>query len=66
MTFLEPPVSLMLNRSGGGWWPERGNPASLREKARFVKSQNLVGMMHWEYSHDPDEVLLDVLHRYLR
>ncbi len=42
------------------------DPQSLREKARFVKSRGLGGVMYWEHSHDPEERLLDVLSSELR
>ncbi len=35
---------------------------SLTEKARYVRRHHLGGVMYWEYSHDPDEVLLTVLY----
>ncbi len=37
------------------------DPESIREKARFVKQQHLGGIMYWEYSADPDEILLSAL-----
>jgi chitinase len=49
------------------WNPESGifityeDPASLREKARFVKRHHLGGVMYWEQSEDPDEILLNTL-----
>ena len=39
---------------------------SLRHKTDFVKAQGLGGVMYWEHSHDPDEVLLTTLYRSLR
>jgi chitinase len=39
---------------------------SLREKVKFIKAHRLGGVMYWEHAHDPDEVLLDVLHKGLR
>jgi chitinase len=54
------------------WSPSLGvmisyeDPQSVREKARFVKRHRLGGVMYWEHSHDPAEVLLDVLYRNLR
>jgi chitinase len=42
------------------------DPQSLREKARYVKQQRLGGMMYWEHSHDPEEVLLDAIVEELR
>ena len=37
------------------------DPQSLAEKARFVKSRGLGGIMYWEHSHDPEEILLDAV-----
>jgi chitinase len=37
------------------------DPQSLREKARFVRALNLGGVMYWEHSHDPEEILLTAL-----
>ena len=37
------------------------DPRSLREKARFIRYHRLGGVMYWEHSHDPDEILLDTL-----
>ena len=54
------------------WNPTTGafvtfdDPQSLEEKARFVRSHGLGGMMYWEHSHDPQEVLLDALFFALR
>jgi chitinase len=42
------------------------DPQSLREKARFVRRKRLGGIMYWEHSHDPQEILLDVLVNELR
>lgn len=42
------------------------DPASLQEKARFVRRLGLGGMMYWEHSHDPAETLLDVIWKELR
>lgn len=42
------------------------DPASLRAKARYVREHRLGGLMYWEHSHDPDEVLLDAIYRSLR
>ena len=39
---------------------------SLRDKARFVKRNRLGGIMYWEQSEDPDEVLLDAIFSALR
>jgi chitinase len=38
---------------------------SLRHKAEFVKAGGLGGVMYWEHSHDPGEVLLTTLYRSL-
>lgn len=54
------------------WNPEMGtflsyeDPQSLAEKAQFVRSLNLGGMMYWEHSHDPDQTLLAALAGSLR
>lgn len=54
------------------WNPESGtfisyeDPQSLEEKANFVKEHDLGGMMYWEHTHDPDEILLDTIYRNLR
>ena len=37
------------------------DPQSLREKARFVRTHHLGGIMYWEHSEDPTEVLLDAI-----
>lgn len=42
------------------------DPESLREKAAYVKQLGLGGMMYWEQSHDPGEVLLDAIAGALR
>jgi chitinase len=42
------------------------DPQSLKDKAAFIRKQHLGGVMYWEHSHDPGEVLLDVLVRTLR
>ncbi|HEY5610968.1 MAG TPA: glycoside hydrolase family 18 protein [Thermoanaerobaculia bacterium] len=42
------------------------DPKSLRAKAKYVKRNRLGGIMYWEHSHDPDEILLDVLVRNLK
>ena len=39
---------------------------SLLEKTRYIKRNNLGGAMYWEHSHDPDEILLNVLYNNLR
>lgn len=38
------------------------DPQSLREKARYVRRHHLGGVMYWEHSQDPAEVLLSVLY----
>jgi chitinase len=54
------------------WNPASGifityeDPASLREKARYVKRHRLGGIMYWEQSADPDEILLNTLFYNLR
>jgi chitinase len=42
------------------------DPRSLREKAKFIRYHRLGGVMYWEHSHDPGEVLLDTLVKQLR
>jgi chitinase len=42
------------------------DPRSLEEKARFVRQYDLGGIMYWEHSHDPSEVLLNALFIALR
>lgn len=37
------------------------DPESLKAKAEFVKARHLGGMMYWEHSQDPEEVLLDAI-----
>jgi chitinase len=39
---------------------------ALKAKCDFVKTLHLAGVMFWEYSEDPDEVLLDALSQELR
>lgn len=41
------------------------DPDSLREKARYIRRRGLGGIMYWEHSHDPSEMLLNVLWRSL-
>jgi len=54
------------------WNPETAtlisydDPASLKEKAAFVKARHLGGIMYWEHSHDPGETLLTTLFESLR
>jgi chitinase len=38
------------------------DPRSLAEKARFIRDHGLGGVMYWEHSHDPSEVLLSALY----
>ncbi len=42
------------------------DPESLKAKAAFVKAQRLGGIMYWEHSHDPSEVLLNTIFGSLR
>ncbi|HSP35513.1 MAG TPA: glycosyl hydrolase family 18 protein, partial [Thermoanaerobaculia bacterium] len=42
------------------------DPQSLAEKARLVRKYNLGGIMYWEHSEDPTEVLLDAITSGLR
>jgi chitinase len=42
------------------------DPQSLKEKAQYVRRVGIGGIMYWEQSHDPDQVLLDALHTNLR
>jgi chitinase len=42
------------------------DPQSLAEKANFVRRHRLGGVMYWEHSHDPAEVLLTALYLALR
>ena len=50
------------------WNPSSGifityeDPMSLRDKVHFVKQHHLGGIMYWEESEDPDEVLLDAVY----
>jgi chitinase len=39
---------------------------SLRAKADFVKSRKLAGLMYWQHSHDPSEVLLTAIYERFR
>jgi chitinase len=54
------------------WSPTSGvfityeDPESLREKARFAMQHHLGGIMYWEHSSDPDEILLTALFDSLR
>lgn len=38
------------------------DPESLQHKAEFVRARGLGGIMYWEHSHDPKEVLLDAIY----
>ena len=42
------------------------DPESLKAKTRFIKSHRLGGIMYWEQSHDPGELLLSTLFESLR
>ena len=42
------------------------DPESLKAKAKFVKSHRLGGIMYWEHSHDPAELLLSAIFENLR
>jgi chitinase len=42
------------------------DPDSLKAKAKFVKSHRLGGIMYWEHSHDPAELLLSAIFENLR
>ncbi len=42
------------------------DPESLKAKAEFVKSHRLGGIMYWEHSHDPTELLLSTIFNNLR
>jgi len=42
------------------------DPESLKAKAEFVKSHRLGGIMYWEHSHDPAELLLSTIFERLR
>lgn len=42
------------------------DPESLRAKAVFVRERQLGGMMYWEHSHDPEEILLTTIYEALR
>ncbi len=42
------------------------DPESLRHKARFIRDEDLGGVMYWEHSNDYRGVLLDVLYEHLR
>jgi len=55
-----------LWNAGSGTFITYEDPRSVREKARYVKLHRLGGVMYWEHSHDPDEILLNVLFDNLR
>ncbi len=38
------------------------DPESLQHKSEFVRARGLGGIMYWEHSHDPKEVLLDAIY----
>ena len=72
---LEPGVQRRWDESAQApymWSEETGrfitfdDPQSLRAKAAFVRKLNLGGIMYWEQSHDPNEVLLDAIAGALR
>jgi chitinase len=42
------------------------DPDSLKAKAEFVKLHRLGGIMYWEHSHDPAELLLSTIFEHLR
>ncbi len=42
------------------------DPESLKAKAEFVRAHHLGGIMYWEHSHDPEEVLLNTIVEGLR
>lgn len=42
------------------------DPESLRRKAAFVREHKLGGIMYWEHSHDPEEILLSTISEALR
>ena len=55
-----------LWNSSSGVFITYEDPVSLAAKARFVKRHHLGGMMYWEQSEDPDEILLNALFYNLR
>lgn len=56
-----------LWKAGEGRVVTYDDPASLKEKCRFVKKRNMGGVMFWEYtSDDPDHTLLRTLHENLK
>lgn len=42
------------------------DPESLRAKTAFVRERQLGGIMYWEHSNDPEEVLLTTIYEALR
>jgi chitinase len=42
------------------------DPESLRHKAEFVRRMGIGGIMYWEQSHDPEQVLLAAIYENLR
>lgn len=42
------------------------DPESLSHKADFVRDRGIGGIMYWEQSHDPDQILLDAIYQNLR
>lgn len=42
------------------------DPESLGRKAAFIRERQLGGMMYWEHSHDPEEILLTTIYDALR
>lgn len=53
--------SSYLWHSESGTFISYESPAALRAKAAYVRSHHLGGIMYWEQSDDPDNVLLSVL-----
>lgn len=51
--------------AASGLFVSYDDPESLREKAKFIRYHRLGGVMYWEHSHDPDEILLDALYNNL-
>lgn len=54
------------------WNPETAtfisydDPASLQAKAKYVRANDLGGIMYWEHSHDPSGTLLNTLYENLQ
>lgn len=55
-----------LYRAADGIWITYEDPASLKEKARYVKSQGLRGAMFWELSADGGQQMLRALSAAMR